>query len=95
MVIGFKEREIAVYIRKGYSELFTTSHKFAFRSTWNPPFWNNCLNEVEAENLAQLVSNDDIAAGLWSLKAFKAPGPNGLHAGFFSVLLVVGWRHCA
>ncbi|KAK9984141.1 hypothetical protein SO802_033666 [Lithocarpus litseifolius] len=30
-----------------------------------------------------VVSNDDIAAGLWSLKAFKAPGFNGLHAGIF------------
>ena len=26
------EREIAIYIRKGYSDLFTTSHRFAFRS---------------------------------------------------------------
>lgn len=28
------------------------------------------------------VSNEDIKASLWSLKAFKALGPNGLHAGF-------------
>ena len=27
------EREIAIYIRKGYSDLFITSHRFAFRST--------------------------------------------------------------
>ena len=26
---------------------------------------------------------DEIKMTLWSLKAFKAPGPNGLHAGFF------------
>ena len=77
------EREIADYIRKGYAELFTSSQYYAFRSAWNPPFWNNCINEVEVENLIQPISNDDISAGLWLLKAFKAPGPNGLHAGFF------------
>ena len=33
--------------------------------------------------LIRLVSNEDISAGLWSLKAFKAPGFDGLHAGFF------------
>ena len=29
------------------------------------------------------MSDEEIKAGLWSLKAFKAPGPDGLHAGFF------------
>lgn len=29
------------------------------------------------------MTEDEIKAALWSLKAFKAPGPDGLHAGFF------------
>ena len=29
------------------------------------------------------MSEEEIKAALWSLKAFKAPGPDGLHAGFF------------
>ena len=29
------------------------------------------------------MSDEEIKAGLWSLKAFKAPGPDGLHVGFF------------
>ena len=29
------------------------------------------------------VTDEEIRSCLWSLKAFKAPGPNGLHAGFF------------
>ena len=33
--------------------------------------------------LTCLVSNEDISVGLWSLKAFKAPGPDGLFVGFF------------
>ena len=77
------ERKIADYIRKGYSDLFTSSHCYAFRFAWNPPFWNNCLNEVEAETLIRPVSNDDITAGLWSLKAFKTPRLDGLHTRFF------------
>lgn len=28
-------------------------------------------------------SSKEIKDGLWSLKPLKAPGPNGLHAGFF------------
>lgn len=29
------------------------------------------------------ITDEEIAEGLWSLKPFKAPGPDGLHAGFF------------
>ena len=29
------------------------------------------------------VTNDEIKAALCSLKASKAPGPDGLHTGFF------------
>ena len=29
------------------------------------------------------VSDEDVKVGLWSLKLFKAPGPDGLHAGFY------------
>ena len=37
------------------------------------------------------VSEDEIKAWLWSLKAFKALGPDGLHVGFFQRFwLIVG-----
>nr|POF23119.1 putative ribonuclease h protein [Quercus suber] len=65
------EREIADYIRKGYAELFTSSQCYAFRSAWNLPFWNNCLNEVEAKNLIRPVSSDDITTGLWNSVVFR------------------------
>ena len=77
------KREIANYIRKWYSDLFTSSHSYAFRFAWNPPFWNNCLNEVEAENLVRQVSNDDITDGLWSLRLSKLPVLMALMPGFF------------
>ena len=37
------------------------------------------------------MTEEEIRAALWSLKAFKASGPDGLHAGFFQRFgLVVG-----
>ncbi|OMO86377.1 reverse transcriptase [Corchorus capsularis] len=44
------------------------------------------IRKVSAESLDRLVCIpfcDDIKDALWSLKPFKAPGPDGLHAGFF------------
>lgn len=32
-----------------------------------------------------MVSEEEISTALWSLKAFKAAGSDGLHVGFFSV----------
>lgn len=77
------EREIADFIRYEYAKLFSFSHSFAVHSNWDPPCWHNFIFDEEAEKLSRPVSNDDISAGLWSLKAFKAPGLDGLHAGFF------------
>lgn len=38
-----------------------------------------------------LMEADEIKVGMWSLKAFKALGLNGLHAGFFQCFwLIVG-----
>jgi len=41
--------------------------------------------------LGGAASKDEIKAALWSLKAFKALGSDGLHAGFFHMFwLIVG-----
>nr|XP_023874857.1 uncharacterized protein LOC111987377 [Quercus suber] len=49
------------------------------------------LTDSDRDNLDTEVSDEEIKAALWSLKAFKAPGPDGLHAGFFQRFwLVVG-----
>lgn len=53
-------------------ELFSSSHSLAVRSNWDPPFWHNFISGLEAEKLSLPVSNDDISAGFWSPKAFKA-----------------------
>ena len=85
------EREIAEFIRNGYVELFSSSHSHAIRSNWDSPFWHSYLVDSEAEKLTLPVSDEDIKAGLWFLKAFKASSFDGLHAGFFHrFLLLVG-----
>ena len=33
--------------------------------------------------MSHMVTEEEISAALWSLKAFKAPGLDDLHAGFF------------
>ena len=38
-----------------------------------------------------MVTDEEISVGLWGLKPYKAPGPDGLHTGFFQHFwLVVG-----
>ena len=38
-----------------------------------------------------MVTDEEISAGLWGLKPYKAPGPDGLRARFFQIFwLVVG-----
>ena len=36
-----------------------------------------------------MVTNEEISTALWSLKAFKAPGSDGLHARFFQRFWVI------
>nr|POF11678.1 putative ribonuclease h protein [Quercus suber] len=39
------EREIADFIRQGFSDLFTSEHFSAPLAEWDPPAWNNHLSE--------------------------------------------------
>ena len=77
------ERELMDYIRKSFIELYTTSHN---QSNWNPTLpsqWQPALTEEEHGSLEMELNDEENKAVLWSLKASKAPGPDGLHAGFF------------
>ena len=70
-------------IRKGFYDLFSTSVVSVQRNIWNIPSWPYFLNEEDANGLTMGVSMPEVKDGLWCLKPLKAPGPNGLHAGFF------------
>ena len=71
------------FIREGFSKLFSTTLDSSPLDIPQPSRWQAVLSEDDKGSLNLLVSDDEIREGLWALKPFKAPGPDGLHAGFF------------
>uniref|UniRef100_A0A2N9FE83 CCHC-type domain-containing protein n=1 Tax=Fagus sylvatica TaxID=28930 RepID=A0A2N9FE83_FAGSY len=70
------------HIQQGFIDLFSTSHVSSV-SSFAAPTWAPCVSVAEALNLTTTVLPLEIKESLWSLKPFKAPGPDGLHPGFF------------
>ena len=60
----------------------------------NPPSlsqWHVQLSKEEKQLIDTMVSTEEIKEALWSMKPYKAPGPDGLHVGFFQRFwLIVG-----
>ena len=73
---------IRLHIQQGFVDLFSTSHLHP-PSGFCLPSWAPSVSNQEAVSLTAHVDVNDVKISLWSLKAFKAPGPNGLHPGFF------------
>ena len=71
---------------KGTTSLSSACFPKATNSQWQPR-----LTEEEKKSISGVATEEEIKAALWSLKPFKAPGPDGLHAGFFQRFwLIVG-----
>ena len=85
------EREVMTHFKEGFIRSYSTTQ---VKADWRHNLrhgWQVSLTKEEKNNLDQPISNEEIASALWSLKAFKAPGPNGLHAGFFQRFwLIIG-----
>ena len=79
----YADAKIMEYIRKGFIDIYTSSSISSDRVQSGHSQWQARLSEEEKESLGSLVTEDEIKAALWSFKAFKAPGLDGLHAGFF------------
>lgn len=75
--------EVIDFIRKGFIHLFTSSLASASLNPIPPSQWQATLIEEERDILSLPVTNVEIKEGLWSMKAYKALGPNRLHEGFF------------
>jgi hypothetical protein len=73
---------IRLHIQQEFVDLFSTSHLHP-PSGFCLPMWAPRISDQEALSLTAHVDANDVKRSLWSLKAFKAPGPNGLHPGFF------------
>ena len=86
-----EESAIKEVVRNGFNAIYTTS--FVTGSRYAPSLlqWQARLSDEEKESVGGMASEEEIKSALWSLKAFKAPGPDGLHAGFFHRFwLIVG-----
>ena len=82
------ENEVKEMIRNGFSKLYSASLCSAPSHIQPDSTRHACITDEDQDSL---FCKEEIRAGLWSLKAFKAPRPDGLHAGFFQRFwLVVG-----
>lgn len=89
--MDLEERYIADFIQKGFEEIYSTSKTLSPRIA--PPIsqWQAVLPDEVHDSLDYEVSVSEIKAALWSMKAFKVPGADGLHVGFFQRFwLIVG-----
>jgi hypothetical protein len=73
---------IRLHIQQGFVELFSTSHLHV-PSGFSLPSWAPRVSDIETLTIGAPVSANDVKTSLWSFKPFKAPGPDGLHPGFF------------
>lgn len=78
-----EEEEVMEFIWKGFCDIYSTSHILSARDPSQNTRWQGCLSNKERDSLSHGVTTEEIKAGLWSLKANKAPGLDGLHVGFF------------
>ncbi|XP_075670190.1 uncharacterized protein LOC142639952 [Castanea sativa] len=86
-----EEDGIKDFIRRGFEGVYTSS--LLSSSQHNPLVsqWQAKLSEGEKMSISGATSEEEIKSALWSLKPFKVPSPDGLHAGFFQRFwLVVG-----
>ncbi|XP_030923527.1 uncharacterized protein LOC115950472 [Quercus lobata] len=68
------EREVMEYIKKSFMELYTTSQSQVSWDVSSQTRWQLGLFEEEKISLDGEVTDEEIKAALWSLKAYKASG---------------------
>ena len=79
----YEDNGVKEHIRAGFKDIFTSSFLSAPRVAPASSRWQAKLMDEEKSGISGVATEDEIKAALWSLKAFKAPGLDGLHAGFF------------
>ena len=86
-----EESAVKEIVRSRFNSIYTSSF---VSSSWAAPDisqWQASLTNEERESIGGIASEEEIKTAFWSLKAFKAPRPDGPHAGFFHRFwLIVG-----
>ncbi|KAK9985518.1 hypothetical protein SO802_030469 [Lithocarpus litseifolius] len=70
------EEVVAEIIREGFLKLFCTVKTSAPKANWSIPRWPTFLSKESIQKLNLPVTCLEIKAALWSIKPFKAPGPD-------------------
>ena len=71
------------HFRNDFVSLYTTSLKEISRMPRHNGFGHVHLSEEVKDSISGMVTLEEIRDALWSMKPYKAPGPDGLQAGFF------------
>lgn len=77
------EEGVKQHILAGFENLYTTGLKKAPIASLISNFSCCYLTDEDQAWVGREVTKEDVKEGLWALKPFKAPGLDGLHAGFF------------
>ena len=77
------EDQVMDIILSGYKELYQTQHLTSISTVDFEIEWAIALSDEDSRKLSVMPSNTEILKALSSLKPYKAPGVDGLHAGFF------------
>lgn len=84
--------EVKDIFTSSFIKLYQTEQNFCnITPQWNTE-WGAKLSLEEARGLSHIPSNKEIWTALRPMKLYKAPGVDGLHAGFFSEILAYSWR---
>lgn len=77
------EEDIAALIKTRYQDLFSSSASSAPRAIWEIPTWPCYVPLEDKGKLTSEINILEVKEELWSMKPFKAPRPDELHADFF------------
>ena len=77
------EEVVKKNILVGFEKLYSTEMFMFSRQSLISKFACCFLTEEERDWIGRDVTEEEVKDGLWSLRPFKALGPDGLRAGFY------------
>ena len=75
--------EVEDMVQLFFKNLFQTSHSSSLEAQDFLPTTIINISSTDSDALSSPISDDEIKSALFSMKPFKAPGPDGFHAGFY------------